>query len=58
MDCSLRPEDKKIYEDPINNFLLTRSYSIFTLDFQNKEKPVTLSNDIYTNKSRYIFFSS
>ena len=50
MNCSLRPEDKEIYEDPFNNFCLSIRHSVFTLDFQNKEKPVTLSNNISTTQ--------
>ena len=50
MNCSLRPEDKEIYEDPFNNFCLSIRRSVFTLDFQNKEKPVTLSNNISTTQ--------
>jgi len=38
--CPIQPED---YRGPIYNFLFKRIYQKFDIDFQNKEKPVALS---------------
>ena len=48
INCSLQPKDKKMYENEFNDFSLDIEVQIFNLDFQNKEKPITLSEIFFT----------
>ena len=53
INCSLKPEDKVIYEDLLNNFYFYIENSVFNIDFQNKEKPIIL-NDTISRFNRYV----
>ena len=56
-NCSFQPKDKAMYEEMHNiKFYFFMQHQIFNLDFQNKEEPIHLRNDIWV-QSNYIYFN-